>query len=181
MPTPIFMRERCVHIRLSRGSEYSSCANSTASRDSIRLGTGGEDVEDQLGAVEHLDVRRPFPGCESEPGRGRCRRSPRRRRIVELDQRGGVRQLLRPLPLPSTTADVPKAVGDTSATSHIAARTVAIFDLEQPIAPVDTFAIRQQRPATHSSSRGSHRPASAINFRIFFAFFPRGRRARIFL
>ena len=32
--TPIFMRERWVHIRFSRGSEYSNCANSTANRAS---------------------------------------------------------------------------------------------------------------------------------------------------
>jgi len=31
MPTPIFSRERWVHIRFSRGKEYSSWASSTAS------------------------------------------------------------------------------------------------------------------------------------------------------
>ena len=31
-PTPFFCRERCVHIRFSRGIEYSNCASSTASR-----------------------------------------------------------------------------------------------------------------------------------------------------
>ena len=34
MPTPALMRDKCVHIRLSRGSEYSSCASSTARRAS---------------------------------------------------------------------------------------------------------------------------------------------------
>ena len=37
-------------------------------------GAGGEDVEDDLGAVDHLDAEEPSPGCASGRGRGRCRR-----------------------------------------------------------------------------------------------------------
>ncbi len=42
-------------MRLSRGREYSSWANSTASRASYVLRVRGEDVQDQLRAVEDLD------------------------------------------------------------------------------------------------------------------------------
>ena len=56
MPMPALMRDRWVHIRFSRGSEYSSWASSTARRASCVLARGGEDVEDHLAAVEHLDA-----------------------------------------------------------------------------------------------------------------------------
>ena len=42
-----------------------------------RLGrrrAGGEDVEDQLAAVEHLDARAPFEVARLRRARGRCRR-----------------------------------------------------------------------------------------------------------
>ena len=57
---PPLMRDKCVHIRFSRGSEYCSCASSTASRASYVCARAGEDVENQLGAVEHLHTDRFF-------------------------------------------------------------------------------------------------------------------------
>ena len=50
------MRDKCVHIRFSRGSEYSSCASSTARRASW-VRASGEYVENHFGAIEHLDAQ----------------------------------------------------------------------------------------------------------------------------
>ena len=49
-------RDKWVQARVRRGSRYSSCASSTCSLPSRLRARGGEDVEDQLAAVEHLDV-----------------------------------------------------------------------------------------------------------------------------
>ena len=67
MPMPILMRDKWVHIRLSRGSEYSQLRQLDGQAGLVRLGPGGEDVEDQLGAVEHLDADRLLPDCGSGP------------------------------------------------------------------------------------------------------------------
>ena len=55
MPMPILMRDKWVHIRFSRGSEYCNCASSTARRDSL-VWARRRKFEDQFRAIEHLDA-----------------------------------------------------------------------------------------------------------------------------
>ena len=74
MPMPILMRDKWVHIRFRRGSEYSQLRQLDGQARFVRLRAAGEDVENQLGAVEHLDADRLFQVADLAPGSGRCRR-----------------------------------------------------------------------------------------------------------
>ena len=55
-PMPPWVRDRCVHSRVRRGSWYSSWASSTWRRPSWVWACEREDVEDQPAAVDDLDV-----------------------------------------------------------------------------------------------------------------------------
>ncbi len=87
MPTPALIRDKWVHIRLSRGSEYSSCASSTANRASC-VCAGRENVEDHFGAIKHFHAERGFEIANL-----------RWREIVVEDHDAGVRGLDHPLEL----------------------------------------------------------------------------------
>ena len=92
---PILMRDRWVHIRLSRGSEYCKLGHLDRQAGFVRLCPAGEDVEDHLGAVEHLDAERLLEIADLG-----------RREIVVEDDNVGVRgagklvRARRALPLP---------------------------------------------------------------------------------
>ena len=68
MPTPFFCRDKVRPHPLQPRQRVFELGQFDRQPGLVRLRAAGEDVEDQLGAVEHLDVRSPFPGCGS--GRG---------------------------------------------------------------------------------------------------------------
>ena len=80
VPTPPPRRSRCCHMPRMRGRLYSSCASSTWSLPSALDGVLGEDVEDQLRAVDDARLRACPRASRCWTGRARRRRAARRRR-----------------------------------------------------------------------------------------------------
>ena len=69
VPTPPPSRSRCCHMPRMRGRLYSSCASSTWSLPSALTGVLGEDVEDQLRAVDDARLRGAFSSVRCWDGR----------------------------------------------------------------------------------------------------------------
>ena len=75
VPTPPPRRSRCCHMPRMRGRLYSSCASSTWSLPSALDGVLGEDVEDQLRAVDDARLERVLERAAAGAGRARRRRA----------------------------------------------------------------------------------------------------------